>query len=598
MKVRIPTVASLPRNDKEFFDTLIIYIVYSVFQNLLQMQLDCQAQQLTAHGQLPQLPLAEAVGFQQQHSVDCHGNDKGCNKGRNDHLRQLQHQRVNAPARRAHDKRAQQGDDECGRHIPAVVQLAGHRAAVQRAHDQREHHVADQQRPHAEALIQQHQNQHNVDRQGNGRVEHRRHHMVRALQNRGGDGGQGVEHSGGGARRQQIGRQIMVFAQSGEQHGHNGLSQNSQPHRAGNGNGHIEFHRAGDLMMHLPHVLFHMGRHNAGHQRHSHGGADGYRQVYHLIVLRVEHALHGGNGGGIQRRRVHKAAEHHIVNGVADLVDRLAEHDGQNGQKQRLCNQRSVLLMPGRIPPRPQADLRHAPEHVTCHEQEGCDRAGQRTQCAAHGAPGGGLGRCSVHVHKRPGRHDADGGVEALIHHLRDGRGHHGAGALGVTAHHAEECKQEGRGRQHPQGSCQSRRMVQVLQQVSAEIQQAEGKRTHDQSEQQRHGQHMGGVAILSFCQPGGNHLGHRRGQAHGGKGQGNGINTKGDGVNAVALIAQQIRHGDAVEKADQLCKNTRRRQNAALKQERILCFFRHIVTLKIKFYGCPGSRAFWGNLS
>ena len=159
----------------------------------------------------------------------------------------------------------------------------------------------------------------------------------------------------------------------------------------------------------------------------------------------------------------------------------------------------------------------------------------------------GGLAAAAVDVQQRPGRRDADHGVEALVHDLGHGGGHHGAAALGVAPHHAEKGEEERRGRQHAQGPPQALRLVKSLQYMGAEIEQTKGKRAHGQGEQQRHRQHPGGVAVLPPGQPGRHHLGYRRGQAHGREGQRHRVDAEGHGVDAVALVAQQVRHGDAV---------------------------------------------------
>ena len=138
------------------------------------------------------------------------------------------------------------------------------------------------------------------------------------------------------------------------------------------------------------------------------------------------------------------------------------------------------------------------------------------TQCAAHGAPGGGVGALTVYVQQGPGRHNADNGVEALVHHLGDGCRDHGTGALSVAAHHAQKGEQERGGRQNAQRPGQTGGLIQSFQKIGAEKQQAERKCTHDKGKQQRHRQNPRGVTILAPGHAGRDDLGNRGGQTHG----------------------------------------------------------------------------------
>ena len=282
----------------------------------------------------------------------------------------------------------------------------------------------------------------------------------------------------------------MIIPQHGKQDGHHGPGQHRQSYRTGKRNGHIKLHGAGNFVAHLPSFAFDIGGHNTGHQCHSHGGGNGNGQVHHLIVLRIKYTLNGSNGIFRRARGIHKTAEKQIVQRITDLVDGLAEHNGQDCQDQRPGNQPPGFFLSRSIPAGAQADLRQAPQEDHRHKQKGCYRAGQRSQRAAHGAPGGSLGRLSVHLQQRPGRHNAHDGVAALIHYLGNGRGHHIAAALGIAPHHAQKREQKGRRGQHLQRAVESRSAVQFFEHIRTEIEQTKRKRAHDQRKQQRHGQH------------------------------------------------------------------------------------------------------------
>ena len=154
--------------------------------------------------------------------------------------------------------------------------------------------------------------------------------MVAGLQNGGGDGGQGVEDGCGRTGLQQAHRQILQFPQAGEKQVHNGPGQHGQAHGAGDGDGHIQLQHGRHLPVRLPAGAGHRCGNDPGNGGGGQSRGDCHRQVDQLVILGVENALQRTDGGVGQTAQSHQVAEEKVVQGIADLIDGLAEDYGDH----------------------------------------------------------------------------------------------------------------------------------------------------------------------------------------------------------------------------------------------------------------------------
>ena len=206
-------------------------------------------------------------------------------------------------------------------------------------------------------------------------------------------------------------------------------------------------------------------------------------------------------------------------------------------------------------------------------EQKACQRTHGGTQRAAACPVGCGCGggaqdlvHLGSHFHKDHGGADADNGVDHLLRQLAHCRGHHGLLPLEIPAEHAHDGQDQKRRCQDPQGKG-ALRCVQHLVCEKSRTKKGDHRGGDTGHQGKYHGavEHSLGIAVFPSGISRRHLLGHGQWNAVGGHQQHDGVNVKGTGIEAVALVADDTRHRDPVQHADDTHENGSNRKDASL---------------------------------
>ena len=276
-------------------------------------------------------------------------------------------------------------------------------------------------------------------------------HLIDPLKHRIGHGGQGEKDHRRSSQHKEPGRHGPAVS---EYQLHHRRGQEKHACRTGNGNEHVELDGHVDLLPDLLLLSPYPGDDDAGDHGSPQGGGDGNGNVGQKPVLSSVDPQKRQPLALVQALSTHDQSKHGVIHGAAQLIHKLAQDNGSEGQQQKphdlpVALDGSDLPCDPVIPP--------FLEHQEGQQQKGCQSPCQGSQGTSRRSIGGWIFALGEAPHKVIGCPDADACMDHLLDHLGDGGGDHVSVSLEIAPEHAHHCKHQDRRSHDPKGQSASR---------------------------------------------------------------------------------------------------------------------------------------------